>query len=102
MKEDADTAVLKIRNISREDLPEGADFTERFFRGDMTRNTEGSGLGLSIAKSFTEACGGSFAVETQEDIFICSVCFHLVSPPESASPDISEEILSETPEMSKD
>ena len=102
MKENTDTAVLKIRNISREDLPEGADFTERFFRGDMTRNTEGSGLGLSIAKSFTEACGGSFAVETQEDIFICSVCFHLVSPPESAYPDISEEILSETPEMSRD
>lgn len=98
MKQEDDTAMLIIRNISQEDLPEGADFTERFFRGDVNRSSEGSGLGLSIAKSFTEACGGSFTVETQEDVFTVLIAFPIVSPPEetfltSASGDEEREIL---------
>ena len=50
------------------------DFTEeeilsRFVRGDKARHSEGNGLGLSIAKSFTEQCGGSFAVSLDDDMF---------------------------------
>lgn len=51
------------------------DFTARFVRGDASRTDGGSGLGLSIAKSFTEACGGKFRVETLADLFTAIVTF---------------------------
>ncbi|MBR6924225.1 MAG: hypothetical protein IKH50_06780, partial [Oscillospiraceae bacterium] len=51
------------------------EITERFARGDKARTTEGSGLGLSIAKSFTEACGGRFSVKIDGDLFIAEVEF---------------------------
>ena len=44
-------------------------------RGDESRTDGGSGLGLSIAKSFTEACGGSLTVETDADLFTVTVAF---------------------------
>ena len=53
------------------------DFTARFVRGDESRTDGGSGLGLSIAKSFTEACGGAFHVETVADLFTAVVAFPL-------------------------
>ena len=59
-----------LRNMSAAEMNFAADeITERFVRGDASRNTEGSGLGLAIAKSFTEAMGGSFAVEVDGDLF---------------------------------
>ena len=64
-----------VRNISRDELPQNVDFTERFVRGDESRTDGGSGLGLAIAKSFTEACGGQFRVETQADLFTAKVIF---------------------------
>ena len=70
-------AVLK--NTSGTELGSGTDFTERFVRGDRSRTDGGSGLGLSIAKSFTEACGGQFAVETDADLFTVTVTFPSVS-----------------------
>ena len=69
------TAEASVRNTSRSELPEGVDFTARFVRGDASRTDGGSGLGLSIAKSFTEACGGSFRVETVADLFTAVVTF---------------------------
>lgn len=45
------------------------DILERFARGDKARTTEGSGLGLSIAQSFTEACGGKFSITVDGDLF---------------------------------
>ena len=51
------------------------DYTARFTRGDESRTDGGSGLGLSIAKSFTEACGGTFEVETMADLFTVKVRF---------------------------
>lgn len=62
--------VFTIKNVSEFEI----DFTEeeilsRFVRGDKSRNSEGNGLGLSIAKSFTEQCGGRFAVEIDDDMF---------------------------------
>jgi len=61
---------IKIKNISSYEIkftPE--EITERFTRGDESRTTEGNGLGLSIAKSFTEACGGKFEVSIDGDVF---------------------------------
>ena len=69
------TAEASLRNTSRSELPEGVDFTARFVRGDASRTDGGSGLGLSIAKSFTEACGGTFRVETVADLFTAIVTF---------------------------
>ena len=69
------TAEASVRSTSRTELPEGVDFTARFVRGDSSRTDGGSGLGLSIAKSFTEACGGSFRVETVADLYTAVVMF---------------------------
>ncbi len=71
-------AVTDLKNTSREELPTDRDFTERFIRGDKSRTDGGSGLGLSIAQSFTEACGGSFRVETIADLFVVTVIFDMV------------------------
>ena len=45
------------------------EITERFTRGDKSRTDGGNGLGLSIAKTFTEACGGKFTIELDGDVF---------------------------------
>lgn len=61
---------IELKNISaREITGNPQDLTERFVRGDASRNTEGSGLGLAIARSFTEIQGGSFRIETDGDVF---------------------------------
>ena len=66
-KEDV-TIILK--NITAQELSvSGEELTERFVRGDTSRNTEGSGLGLAIAKSFTELQGGKFRIELDGDLF---------------------------------
>ena len=70
-------ATAMVRNTSREELPDGVDLTERFVRGDESRTDGGSGLGLSIARTFTEACGGAFSVQTQADLFTAAVSFPL-------------------------
>ncbi len=70
-------AEASLRNTSRTELPAGVDFTARFVRGDDSRTDGGSGLGLSIAQSFTEACGGEFRVETVADLFTAVVTFPL-------------------------
>lgn len=59
-----------FRNISAQELDYEPDrLTERFVRGDASRNSEGSGLGLAIAKSFTELQGGKFKIEVDGDLF---------------------------------
>lgn len=65
-----------LRNISKNELniaPE--ELTERFVRGDSSRNTEGSGLGLSIASSLAELMHGSFKISIDGDLFKVSVAF---------------------------
>ena len=61
---------IQIKNISKERLNITADeLMQRFVRGDSSRNTEGSGLGLSIAKSLTELQGGKFSIYLDGDLF---------------------------------
>lgn len=68
-KEDNEVKII-IRNMSAEPLNiSGGQLTERFVRGDVSRNTEGSGLGLAIAKSFTEVQKGRFEVIVDGDLF---------------------------------
>lgn len=65
-----DNVEIIIRNMSAEPLHiPGEQLTERFVRGDASRNTEGSGLGLAIAKSFVEVQKGSFEVVVDGDLF---------------------------------
>ncbi len=60
----------ELKNMSATELSVAAEeLTERFVRGDASRNTEGSGLGLAIAKNLTQVQGGSFRVETDGDLF---------------------------------
>lgn len=73
-------AVITIKNISACEM----DFTpdeilERFSRGDKSRTTEGSGLGLSIAQGFTLACGGKFNVDIDGDMFKVTLEFPLAA-----------------------
>lgn len=61
---------VSMRNISAKELdvaPE--ELTERFVRGDQSRNTEGSGLGLAIVRSFVEVQGGAMKIDIEDDIF---------------------------------
>ena len=75
-------AVIMMKNVSSAELDfDAATITERFVRGDRSRNTEGSGLGLAIAKSFAELQGGTFAVETDGDLFKATVTFPLCAAP---------------------
>ncbi len=72
--EEGNFAVVTFKNIASYKINfTGEEITERFVRGDEARSSEGSGLGLSIAKSFTEASGGSFAVTVDGDLFKATV-----------------------------
>lgn len=72
-------AVITFRNISELPINITADeLAERFVRGDRSRNTEGSGLGLSIAKSLTELQNGSFNISTDGDLFKVKLTFDIV------------------------
>ena len=70
------TAVIQVLNVSAEEITvKASDLTERFVRGDASRNTEGSGLGLAIAKSFTELQKGDFQIKIEGDLFKAEVRF---------------------------
>lgn len=70
LEEHPDTVTITFKNISREPLNIAAsELMERFVRGDASRNTDGNGLGLSIARSLTELQGGKFSVEVDGDLF---------------------------------
>lgn len=68
--------IFSIKNVSSSPLNFSPDeLTERFVRGDVARTTEGSGLGLSIAKSLTELQGGKFLITIDGDLFKAEVTF---------------------------
>lgn len=70
------TAKFILKNVSDQQLNISADeLTERFIRGDVSRSTEGSGLGLSIAKNLTELQGGTFELYLDGDLFKVLITF---------------------------
>lgn len=70
------SVALSVKNISRNPLNIPPDqLMERFVRGDVSRTTEGSGLGLSIARSLTELQGGAFRLDIDGDLFKAVVTF---------------------------
>lgn len=76
LQADEEKAQITVKNISAQELDEDCSYlTERFVRGDKSRNTEGSGLGLAIVKSFTELQGGTFQIATDGDLFKAIVTF---------------------------
>ena len=73
---EADTVQLSVKNVSREELRLSAeDLLERFVRGDASRNREGSGLGLNIAKTLMEVQGGSLQLTLDGDLFKVTLAF---------------------------
>lgn len=72
---------IVFRNTSKYQLHvSGAELMERFVRGDSSRNTEGNGLGLSIAQSLTELMGGTFSIHVDGDLFKVILRFAIAQP----------------------
>ena len=84
---ESNRAYARIKNTSRQELDfDTTEIVERFVRADRSRTTDGSGLGLSIVQSFTEACGGSFHITTDADMFTACVNFPLAETPVESLP----------------
>lgn len=75
-------AVFTIKNVSKNELDivsdGNVDLTERFVRGERSRTTEGSGLGLSIAKNLTNLMGGKFEIKVDGDLFIATITYNII------------------------
>ena len=74
-------ACFSIKNISKTPLEAHAkevDLTERFVRGEISRTTEGSGLGLSIAKNLTNLMGGDFQIKLDGDLFVATISLYCI------------------------
>ena len=79
VKNESGKAVITFRNISQNQLNVSAEeLMERFVRGDKSRNTDGSGLGLSIAKSLAELQNGSMELTVDGDLFKATVIFDII------------------------
>ncbi len=73
------SVVIQMKNISQEKLNISADeLMQRFVRGEASRNTEGSGLGLSIASSLTQLQGGKFHIYLDGDLFKITLGFERI------------------------
>lgn len=82
---EGDMVTTVVKNTSSYEMNFTEDsITERFARGDVNRTTEGHGLGLAIVKSFVGACGGTFHIEIDGDLFKAIVQFPKCAPPEKS------------------
>ena len=88
--------ILQIKNVSKAQMNIHADeLTERFIRGDSSRSTEGSGLGLYISKSLTNVMGGTFEIQLDADLFKVYLTFPLYVPPK---PEVAADESKKEPE----
>ncbi len=79
LEETDEDVIVTFKNISASPLNiSSEELTERFVRGEKSRNTEGSGLGLSIAKSFVELQDGNFEISIDGDLFKAKLTFEKV------------------------
>ena len=79
LEKQGEKAVISFKNISATELDISAnDLMERFVRGDKSRNTEGSGLGLSIAESLTKLQNGEFQIQIDGDLFKIVIAFPII------------------------
>lgn len=87
-------ATVLVQNVTKHEIEiDGERLTARFVRGDDSRSTSGSGLGLSIARSFIEAFGGTCRVYVQGDLFTAEISLPLAPEEEvAAEPQIQLEI----------
>ena len=70
IKKTQKSVIMEMKNISKDRLNISADeLMQRFVRGDKSRTTEGSGLGISIAQNLTELQGGEFTLKLDGDLF---------------------------------
>ena len=80
LKTEGQDVLIIFKNISKDVLNvSGEEFTERFYRGDASRNTEGNGLGLAIVKSLVELMNGSIRVIVDGDLFKVEIRFPKIS-----------------------
>lgn len=83
MTESEHEVCISMKNISAAELNFNTDeITDRFVRGDVSRNTEGSGLGLAIAKSFIELQRGTLKISTEADLFKADIVLPKLPAPE--------------------
>ena len=84
MTEQENDVHISMKNVSAAELNfDTEEITDRFVRGDVSRNTEGSGLGLAIAKSFIELQHGTLKISTEADLFKADITLpKLDIPPE--------------------
>lgn len=102
MVTEGDMVSLSIKNISQNALNIQADeLTERFIRGDVSRSTEGSGLGLSIAKNLTNLMGGEFEIYLDGDLFKVTISFVREPARVEAASEQKEELGKEGKEVRK-
>ena len=73
------SVVIEIKNISKDKLNISAEeLMQRFVRGDKSRTTEGSGLGISIAQNLTELQNGNFELKLDGDLFKVELVFNVI------------------------
>ncbi len=81
LKENDGNAEFSIKDISAHQIHKmPQDLSERFVRGDESRGTEGSGLGLSIARNLAYMMGGTFDIQLDGDLFTASITFPVINP----------------------
>lgn len=95
MTETENDVRISMKNVSAVELDFNVDeITDRFVRGDASRNTEGSGLGLAIAKSFAELQHGTIRISTEADLFKAEIIL-----PKSDIPEEEETVQNESTEQ---